>query len=285
MAVHLDFRRPPSAFLIMLRALAPSPGLRRGMPDLSARWRNCQVDPAQLAAFHELTSLGGGEHLSILYPHVIGFRLIMAVLTHPAYPLPIWNALQIRNRLVQHEAIPAGATMTYETSIGERRFLETGVEIDLRTQVHLGTALAWESINTFYYRGRFGAPRTGSPRPGSPNAGETQVAAWPTLTGVGWRFGGLTGDFNGVHMSDGYARRFGFKRAFHHPQLIIGQCLARLPAPASARQELETWVKGPVPYGVDVRLHATTEATRTTFAVFADEETRPAIVGRWGATV
>jgi hypothetical protein len=284
MAVHLEFQRPPSAAMFMLRAFAPSPGLRRGAPELSARWRDCRVDPAQLAAFNELTGLNAGGGLSILYPHVIGFRLIMAVLTHPAYPLPIWNALQIRNRLIQHEPIPTDATLTYQTSIGEHRFLEKGVEIDLRTLVHVETTLAWESVNTFYYRGRFGAPRTGSPRAGSPNAGETQAAAWRTLTGVGWRFGGLTGDYNGVHMSDGYARRFGFKRAFHHPQLIIGQCLARLPPPADARQELETWVKGPVPYGVDVRLNAATESGRTVFALFGGDETRPAIVGRWGAT-
>lgn len=283
MAVHLEFERRPSAALFMLRAFAPSPGLRAGAPGLTARWRDHRVVPAQLAALLDLTGLEARGTLPILYPHVIGFRLIMAVLTHPAYPLPIWNALQIRNRLLQHEPIATDASMTFEAAVGERRVLGKGVEIDLQTEVRVGAKLVWESANTFFYRGRYGEPRTASPRAGSPAAGDVEIARWRTRSRVGRRFDGLTGDYNGIHMSNAYARAFGFPRAFHHPQLIIGQCLARLTAPRDTRQMLETWIKGPVPYGDEVRLHATKENGSETFALFDGEETRPAIVGRWSA--
>lgn len=267
----------------MSRALIPSPGLRRGLPAIHACWRRHRVAPAQLASFLELTGLDAVAGLPILAPHVFGFPLVMAVLTHPRYPLPIWNALQIRNHLTRHAVIAPDAEMEFETTIGGHRVLDKGVEIDLVTRVHVGDRPAWESLNTFYYRGHYGVAGAPSPMATAPETGDGEVARWRTATGVGRRFGRFTGDYNGIHLFDWYARMLGFRRAFHHPQLVIGQCLARLPAPAGAQQRLDTWLKGPVPYGSEVRMNAATTAEGTAFALYADDETRPAIVGQWEA--
>ena len=265
----------------MLRALIPSPGLDKGVPAMRARWQGHRVDAARLAEFLALTGLDAARGLPIIYPHVFGFPLVMAVLTHPTYPLPIWNALQIRNRLVQHAPISVDAALDFETEIAAHRILDKGIEIDLHTGVRDGAALVWESLNTFYYRGRYGTPQAPSPDAPSPDVGGVQVAAWRTRTGMGRRFGRFTGDYNGIHLWDWYARLFGFPRAFHHPQLVIGQCLAHLSAPGSTQQRLDTWLKGPVSYGSTVRLDTTPQSDRTVFALFADAERRPAIVARW----
>ena len=283
MPIHLEFHRRPSPLALISRALIPSPGLRRGLPAVHARWRRHRIAPAQLASFLALTGLDTAAGLPMLAPHVFGFPLVMAVLTHPRYPLPIWNALQIRNRLAQHDVIAPEAEMEFETTVGTHRVLDKGVEIDLATQARVGEHLVWESLNTFYYRGRYGVAGAPSPLAATPEAGDREVARWRTLTGVGRRFGRFTGDYNGIHLFDWYARMLGFRRAFHHPQLVIGQCLAHLPAPAGARQRLDTWLKGPVPYGSEVRMNAATTADGTAFALYADSETRPAIIGRWGA--
>lgn len=281
MTVTLDFRHRPSPLAFMARALVPSPGLRRGLPVIRARWHGHGVAPTQLASFLDLTGLDAGVALPVLTPHVFGFPLVMAVLTHPRYPLPIWNALQIRNRLTQHAAIAPDTRMDMDTTVGGHRVLDKGVEIDLVTQVRVDGQLAWESLNTFYYRGRYGVAGRPSPDAAAPEVGDREVARWRTRTGVGRRFGRFTGDYNGIHLFDWYARMFGFRNAFHHPQLVIGQCLAHLPAPAGAHQRLDTWLKGPVPYGSEVRLTAATSAGDTAFALYADGENRPAIVGRW----
>jgi acyl dehydratase len=102
------------------------------------------------------------------------------------------------------------------------------------------------------------------------------------------RFGRFTGDYNGIHLWDWYARRMGFRRALYHPPRVLGQCLARLPDLAGtndpeAPRRLDAWIKGPVPHGAKVRLHAATSSMATTFALFADNE-RPSIVGRLHAT-
>ena len=268
----------------MLRALSPSPGLRaaEGVPAIRATWRRHEVDRARLAEFLRLTGLRAGRGLPILYPHVFGFPLLMVILTHRAFPLPIWGALQIRNHLRQHRPIAEDAVLDFETRVAGHRILDKGAEIDLQTRVRCREELAWESRNTFYYRGRFGDAGPPSPLAPAPAAPGPVAARWRTASGVGWRFGRLTGDYNGIHWSRRYARLLGFRGAFHHPQLVLGQAMARLATPgADPVQRLDAWLKGPVYYDSNVSLHATAGQDDLTFAVVPDGEERPAILGRW----
>jgi len=284
MNLQLEFRERPSIAAYMLRAFYPSLGLRKAnvFPPISARWIGHRVDRPQFESFLELTGLRAGPGLPMLYPHVFGFPLQMVILTHPRFPMPIWGALQIRNHLLQHRTIAENAVIDIHTRVADQRILDKGAEVDLHTTVHAHGELAWESLNTFYYRGRFGKSTKPSALAVAPNAGETVIATWRSPSAIGLRFGGFTGDYNGIHCWDGYARIFGFRRAFHHPQCVLAQCMAHLPAPApNEPQRLDAWLKGPVHYDSELQLRAAVSENGATFAVVADREQRPAIVGRW----
>ena len=139
--------------------------------------------------------------------------------------------------------------------MASQRVLEKGVEVDLYTTVLCRGDLLWESLNTFYYRGRFGGAGEASPLSRAPEAVGETVAEWRTVPGLGRRFAALTGDYNGIHCWSWYARLLGFRGALHHPQLLLGQCLARLsPLDPSRPQRLDAWLKGPVYYGARVCL-------------------------------
>lgn len=279
----LQFERRPSAIAFMVRALYPSPGLRNGkeIAPVQAIWSGHRLDQAQLNEFLGLTGLRSDCGLPILYPHVFGFRLIMAVLTHPAFPLPIWRALQIRNHLRQHEWIDCDSVLDLRTGIAAHRVLEKGVEIDLLTTVTRRNRPVWEGTTTFYYRGRF-APAQARSDSRPPEAGDEEVARWRTLPPVGRRFARLTGDYNGIHAWNGYARLLGFRNAFHHPQLILGQCMARLPQRIETpAQQLNAWLRGPVEYDTDVRLAAREQPDGFAFALNTARDARPAIIGSW----
>ncbi len=282
----LEFRRRPSIAASMLRGFHRRPGLRKAgrFPPLRARWSQHRIDRRHLAEFLRLTGLAPDRGMPLLYPHVFGFPLQMAVLTHPAFPIPIWSALQIRNHLLRHRPIAGDAVLDLDTAVAGQRILGKGAEVDLHTTVRAGQELLWESLTTFYYRGRFGEAGMASPLARAPEVGGEVLARWHTSSGAGWRFGRLTGDFNGVHWSRWYARMFGFRRDFHHPQFVLGQCVARLPALDPARgQRLDAWLKGPVYYGSDASLRATTDPDGAAFALYVEGEDRPAIVGRYGA--
>jgi hypothetical protein len=281
---EMRFSSRPSTAAFMLRAFYPSRGLRKtgGFRPICASWRHFRTDRKHLASFLRLTGLRADQGLPMLYPHVFAFPLQMVILTHPAHPLPIWNSLQIRNHLLQHQAIAADAVLDLETRVAGQRILERGAEVDLYTSVRNRDGVVWESLNTFYYRGRYGEPGSASPLASAPAVSEQVLDQWHMATGPGWRFCGLTGDYNGIHWSRRYARLFGFRHAFHHPQLVLGQCMSRLPAfdPGEA-QRLDAWLKGPVYYDSDVCLRADTGFDRTNFALNIAGDQRSAIVGCW----
>jgi acyl dehydratase len=205
----------------------------------------------------------------------------MAILTHPEFPVPIWRILQTRNDLVQHRPIDVGARLDFEVCVEAQRILQRGAELDLRTLVRTGGELSWESLVTFYTRGRFGEPDPASPRTVSPEVGGEIVARWQMPKRGSWRFGQLTGDHNGIHHSNRYARMFGFRGALYHPPVVLGHCLSHVLAMREGTvRRFEAWLKGPVYRGSKVALRMEGGSTSQVFALFMEPETRPSIVGR-----
>jgi acyl dehydratase len=287
-AVSLEFDRRPSAIPYMVRAMVPVTRHRDLAPRISAHWRRHRPDPGELAAFRRVAGLPSGTaSLPLLYPHTFGFRLAMAILTHPRFPVPIWGVLQTRNHLVQHRAIAIDEPLDFEASVVHGRAVPKGAEFDLHTTVHVDGELVWESVITFFTRGRFGEPGPASPLTRAPSEFGPPVAEWIMRDADHWTFGGFTGDYNGIHLWDWYARRLGFRRALYHPPRVLGECLARLSAAAPVagahgRLRFDAWLKGPVPHGATVRMHAATTPAASTFALFVGED-RPCIVGRLSA--
>lgn len=284
-ASEIGFRSRPAAAAYLLRALWPSPGLHPGaeFPPLSARWRGARFAAADLGELRALTGLGPGPTLQLLAPQVLAFPLLMALLTAPRFPLPIWNALQVRNDLRLLRPWDEGGTFEIATAVGATRVLAKGAEVDLHTSVEAGSARCWEGCTTFYFRGRFGVAAAADGDAQPPPVPERQIARWQVPSDGRYAFSRLSGDFNGIHGFDRYARWFGFRGAFLHPQRVLGQCLARLGRSDAPQQRLRSWLRGPVCYGDAVALQAETTATNTTFALFAHADPRAAMIGEWHA--
>lgn len=282
-----ELRRPPDARLFMARAFLPKRG-RLALPALVLRLAPAAANPADLEAYGALTGQRTGAALPLAWPQVWGFRLQMALLTDRRFPLPIWSALQVRNRLLQHARLAAAQPCAITVQPRALRRLDKGVEVDLHCALHDATGQrAWESLTTYYWRGSGStAPDLPAPAATSPaiDAGAPVLAQWPSGQGAGWRFGALTGDYNGLHWSDRYARAFGFPRAFHHPPRVVGQCLAHLPIDAAAEgQRLDLWIKGPAFYRSQLTLRGQRGGGTALFALHVDADARPAIVGRWAS--
>ncbi|MBL8953399.1 MAG: hypothetical protein JNK82_21675 [Myxococcaceae bacterium] len=281
MNILLDFRGRPSTAAFMARALWPGPRPQASQ-GLRMRWQRHHVEPRHLRAFTELTGLSAAGGLPLVYLHVLAFPLTMALLTHPRFPFPIWRVLQIRNRLELHRPLPVTSALDLDLELCGRRELQKGVELDLHTCIRESGSVAWESVNTFYTRRRAGAPAIGGDAgPAAPEAPSERVACWELPARQGLRFASLTGDYNGIHWWPAYARRLGFGRALHHPSLVLGQSLARLPGHVPwASGRVEAWLRGPVYDGATVELCAQARGDSTTFAVVPAGEPRAAVVGR-----
>lgn len=292
---HRIFGTAPHAARYMASALQRRPRWRTtdDIPDIRCTWRGYAIDQARHESFRRITGLpanGATGPAALLFPQVTGFRLLMALLTDPAWPLPIWGALQVRNRLRMKRPLAVGEVFDLHAQVEGWRVIEKGLEIDISLQLHDKTACAWESVTTFYYRGRFGEPtRRGTDR-GAPllsppvDAQFAQIARWQTSGDAHWQFGALTGDYNGIHQWDWYARRLGFPGAFAHPQRIAAQCMARLGNPtenAGQPPELDLWIRGPVFYrqNVTLRHRAFPLSREEHFALSIDGDARAALIG------
>lgn len=281
MPVRLDYHAKPGFLGFMARMWRPKrAGAADGpLPEMLAVWRGQRGTRAEQAAFLELSGMPAGSELSILYPHTASFPMLMAMLSHPVFPLPIWRVLQVRNRLTLHEALAPDAALDFTVGTGERRVLEKGVEMDLHVTARTAGRRVFEGTNTFYARGRFGAATAEAPP--SPVLDGPAVAEWRMPETGRLAYSRLSGDFNPLHLNTAYARRQGFAGAFAHPQRAIGQCLGHLDALGHAPLRLETWIKGPVFYGASVALRAEVDATGGRFALHVEGDARPAIVCRF----
>jgi hypothetical protein len=197
--------------------------------------------------------------------------------------------LQVRNRLTLHSPLRAGEGLTLTGWVAAWRVVENGLEVDLQTRLGQNGTCAWESVVTFRYRGKFGPPAEHGTAHGAaplaPTVDEQSMKSepWRIHGDDRWAFGALTGDYNGLHQWDWYARKFGFRAAFAHPQHVIAQCLGRLQAPDAYKQQLDVWIKGQAFYGAEVALRQCTQGTGGAydFALCVVGDTRPALLGSW----
>jgi hypothetical protein len=285
------FSTRPSALRFMSKAVWPKPGWKpaQGFPNSTFVWRDYSVGSETLAVLQDFAGSRDPAcraALLLLAPHVTGLRLSMALLTHPRWPLPIWKALQFRNRLRLLGDLQTDRPGELSVRAGAWRVHDKGLEVDLHAQFVQDGVAVWESIVAFYYRGRFGAAFAQLDARGAPaespslDASSATVAQWRVDTGRRWEFGRLTGDFNPLHLASRYAERMGFAAAFPHPQRVAAQCLGHLAATGAPPRELDLWIKGPAFYGREVTLRqAPTDDGGQDFALWVEGETRPALVG------
>ncbi len=269
----------------MLGAFWPSRGLSETRPTTGfrARWTGQRINSEKVAELNVLAGLPADAGVSILHPHVFGFPLHMSILTHRRFPVPIWRVLQIRNTLVQHQSIADDAALDFEVGVTTQRILARGAEMDLHTEVRVEDVLAWESLVTFFTPGRFGEPEDPSPLASSPSVRGEVMESWRMPESGAFRMGRFTGDHNGIHLSDSYAKAFGFRRALYHPPVVLGHCLARLTSLGSGQvTRLDAWLKGPVYKGsvVTLRVEPAPAGGPLAFALCVESDDRPALLGR-----
>ena len=277
----------PRAWKYMLEAMLPKPSPSRDVSDrLVVEWNSYRPRRRDIDDFLRLCGLQeSADRLPPLFLHAISFRVQMALLTRRAFPLRIWRVLQVRNRLVDLQPVGTESTLDFRCRVHAMRRAGRGIEVGLETCVESegGRAVA-RSINTFYVRS---APGEGEVVrvPDPPAVVEEASVAWRAPRGGGIAFGRLTGDYNGIHLFDPYARLFGFRRAFLHPLRVVGQAIAHLPGePRDGACTTDIWMRGPVFRDAEVKMRTGHDADGSSIlGVHCEPDPRPAIVVRRGA--
>ncbi|MEV0557385.1 MaoC/PaaZ C-terminal domain-containing protein [Streptomyces sp. NPDC050597] len=215
-----------------------------------------RIDLGKLAAYERACGFGvGADELPITYPHVLGFPLVMRLMSERAFPLPLLGLVHTSIGITRRKA--TAATGEYELAVYVDELVphRRGTEAVVVTEMRAGGEVVWESRSTYLARHRTSAGSAGGPAAPAERKPLPVVAEWALAGDVGRRYGAASGDRNPIHLHPLTARLFGFPRAIAHGMWTVARCLAEHGTPQAAvvRAEFRAPVllPGTVSYGAE----------------------------------
>ena len=192
--------------------------------------------------------------LPVLYPHMLGFPLQMALLTDKDSPFAAMGLVHVVNSVSVIKPVPLGAALGIEVEMAPPRPHRRGRTIDLLARVSIDGEVVWTSASTYLKREK----TSGSTESGTESVptAEKQVPPsllsrpgqlWRLPAGLGRDYGAVSGDRNPIHLSALSAKAFGFPTAIAHGMWTAARSLAALEGrvPDAVRNEVE--FKAPIP--------------------------------------
>ncbi len=286
-----QFDRMPPMGQAWLRALRSKPGLAPGadLPRIDARVAVATADPRWVARFGRVTGTAIEGQLPATAPQALALPVQMAVLTAPAFPLPLLGAVHVRQQIDVLAPIPLDGRMTIDCSVEGARTARRGVEVDLITEVDVHGKPAWRAVTTFLSRGKgaegdTNAASSAAASAAAPDAatapGDPEVSAiWRLPEDLGRRFAAVAGDRNPIHIHALTARPFGFKQPIIHGMWTLARALASLDlASPSTPTRIACRFLKPLPLPGSARMVGWRDGEVAHFQVF-DGKGRLALVG------
>lgn len=218
------FERPP---VIGLWSLATHRGSGGAVPRIEATAAQVGADPAAYAA---VCGVPAGPTLPIGFPDLLCRGLQLAVLTAPAFPVPLLGIVHVRQQIRQHRAIARDEPLAGRVWVEGQRPARRGGEFDLHTEVRAGADVVWHGVSTILSRH---LPGDGERRPPTEPAAFTPArsTAWTLPESLGRRYARVSGDANPIHQYAWSARLFGFTRPIAHGWWTLARALAELDRP------------------------------------------------------
>jgi hypothetical protein len=249
-------------------------------PKIRTVSEDVKIDLDHLKDFGEVCGLlPHAELLYPLYPLTFIYPLALRVLGHKKAPLSVFRMLNTKLQVTCNRRIGVHETLRIISETGSLRIVPKGLELDLASAVQADHETVWESLHTFYYRGKFGEGSSShSDQPELPPISEAKtVASWYLPDGIGFRFARISGDANGIHYSSLYARLHGFKRDFAQPLLILSKSLSCLSDFDPSRFRLLALFKGPVYYKSNVYLKGLPTEQGIRFDIYCEDNRKPSL--------
>jgi acyl dehydratase len=226
----LEFARAPAIWsmypgIMMARKplLVPEGG---AVPRIEARLATVVIDRRHLANYAQVCGAAAGATLPIAYPHVLAMPLHLAMLGAEAFPVKLFGLVHLRNRIAMRQPLSAEEPAEIRAWIEGHRETERGQEFDLHTEYVVGGDAIWDETCTFLARRKPPAgtkPNLARHADDAPEGTPLQSSSFPAPSGLGRRYGFISGDVNPIHMSDLTARAFGFPRAIAHGMWSLGR--------------------------------------------------------------
>jgi hypothetical protein len=194
------------------------------------RLEGLRAGHGELEAWRRLCGFGAADPLPLTWPQVLAAPLHLALLSQPAFPLPLLGIVHVRNRITAQEPLHPETRVTIVCRICDQRETNLGIEFDLCTEVRARGELAWEGVATILRRSKNRSTGSRPGRGGSEGQTEPLVLNAPLLFAepCGRAYARVSRDWNPIHLHALTARLFGFRRAIAHGMFSLSRVAAEL---------------------------------------------------------
>ena len=248
---------PPSLAPLYARAaLAATTHRGGGQPlrtDDRIRIADQVIDREQLDRFAHVCGNRVGDVVPPTYLHLLSFPLSVARMNRPDFPFALLGLVHVRNTIAQLRPVDAGERVAVTVWAANPAEVAAGRQIDLLTEVHVGTELVWTETSTYLSRGQGTGERAPRAEP-EPTAGP--VIRWRVPDDIGRRYAAVSGDRNPIHLHAATARLFGFPKAIAHGMWLKARTLAAFEGRLPAAFEVDVAFKTPTFLPSQVQLDA-----------------------------
>jgi len=221
----------PSGLMNLVRAAAGAlPFVPRGdtLPDRTLTVDELTIDPANVAAYANVTGLRFGDAVPLTYPFALTFPTVMSLVTGFDFPFAAMGSVHIENHITQHRPILVTDTVSAQVHAANLREHRRGLLVDIVTNVNVGNENAWHQVTTFLHQQKTSLsdepkpPPQKQPKPGPPNA------VLRITPGQIRHYASVGGDHNPIHTNPIAAKLFGFPTVIAHGMFTAAAVLANI---------------------------------------------------------
>ncbi len=284
-SIHLNYHsRPSTIFSALLALLGSSKTFNNShsIPEIKAKQERIKIRNKHLNNFNHICGINNSNAISLIYPFTFAYPLLQRILCHKEAPLSMFRVVNSRLQVLQHRPVDIDEILSLSCILKGHRIRPKGLEIYISSIVKADGEPVWENLQTFYYRGDFGAADLKyAPPLFEPIEDTCRTVKWYLPEGIGYDFAKISGDGNGIHYSKRWAHMFGFERDFAQPLLILAKAMEYLLKAGSTKPTyIDVILKGPIYYGKDVIIKSNSNKTDMRFDIFCKENSRPCICGK-----
>jgi hypothetical protein len=283
-AINLIFNHKPTAIYTLWQAFRSrksrySPAEK--VPTVRASRMGLRPNQRHLRAFYEICHLSPLPFLHIVYPLTLCYPYLMRILCRHEMPFSLFKVLNTRTSITMLRPIRPDEVFDIASYNAPVRIISKGLEADIVSEVRVGDEKVWQSITTYFLRGRFGqGEKSHTPPRLAPIADARAIKEWYLPAKDRFRFARISGDTNGIHYGTRYARMQGFKRDFAQPIRIVAECVSSLPGVEMGKPLLlDFFLKGPVYYESTLVLKHKKMKNSDRFDLYCKGNTKPCISG------
>ena len=221
----------PSGVNNMLRAVVGAlPFVPRGntVPDRTLTVDELSIDPANVAAYANVTGLRFGDTVPLTYPFALTFPTVMSLVSGFDFPFAAMGSVHVENHITQYRPIAVTDTVSAAVHAENLREHRKGLLVDIVTDLNVGNDTAWHQVTTFLHQQRTSLSDEPKAAPQKQPKLDPPNAVLHITAGQIRRYASVGGDHNPIHTNGVAAKLFGFPTVIAHGMYSAAAVLANI---------------------------------------------------------